>query len=51
MKKLECRVALEHGDVEPGARQVGGEREPVVSRADDDAVVGLHYRFPICCLN
>ncbi len=36
------RISLQHGDLEAGARQVGGKREPVVPRTDHDAVVDLH---------
>jgi hypothetical protein len=42
----DARVALEHDDLEAGAREVRGKRQPVVSRADDDAVVFRHLLPP-----
>ena len=35
-------VALEHGDPQAGARKIGGERQAVVTRADNDAIEIRH---------
>jgi hypothetical protein len=42
----DLRVAFEHRDVQAGARQIGGKRQPVVAGADDDPVVRPHGRLP-----
>ena len=38
--------ALEHQDLAPGAREVGGGGQPVVAAADDDGVVLIRENGP-----
>src|SRR6266849_2357832 len=38
------RVPLDHRDLETGARKIGGKRQAVVTRADDNSIVGRHLR-------
>ena len=38
----EARIALEHRDLQPGARQISGQRQAVVAGADDHPVETCH---------
>src|SRR5690242_468399 len=38
----DASVALQHGDTQTGARQVSGECQPIVARADNDSVELSH---------
>ena len=42
------RISLEHLDGQPGARQVGGGDQAVVTGADHEHVAGLRHRRATC---
>lgn len=42
----DAAVALEHGDTQTGTRQVSGERQAIMTRADDNSVELSHRPEP-----